>query len=381
MKNLVAVFLFAALLLCSSCEKTILGTEDAPALPTQHSTRFGTILDSLRYALDLPALAGAIVTETSIIECDAVGYRRYGGTIGVTVNDQFHLGSNTKAFTAVLLGMLVDEGRLRWTSTLPELFPELTETMRPEYRSVTLQNILSHSAGFMREPTVAPHAGTPKEQRAEIAAWALMQPPARARGTYLYSNLGFNIAGTIAERIAGKPYEELLVERVLTPLGITTAGFGPMGTPGAEDEPLQHTNGHSPIEPSLAGDIPVTSTPAGRLHMSIGDWAKFIQWVLAAEHGHQALLADATARMLTSSLVAADGEGYYGMGWGIIERSWARGRVLTHSGSNIFNYSEAVVAPNIGVGFIVATNQGPGTAANPLDPAATRLINFYLDGR
>jgi CubicO group peptidase (beta-lactamase class C family) len=368
-------------LLALSCNKTVVGPDrGTPPPPTTHESRLATILDSLRYALDFPALAGAIVTDDSILDAQAVGCRRYGGAENVTVNDQFHLGSNTKAITAVLLGVLVDQGLVSWDSKLPSIFPEYASTMRDEYRNVTLRNVLSHSAGFMRDPNVTLHTSTPKDQRAEVVAWALLQPPAVPVGQYLYSNLGFMVAGAIAEKLTDRPYEDLLIERVLQPLGITTAGFGPMGTPGLEDQPLQHTSGHVPILPTPSADNPPIYSPAGRLHMSVGDWAKYAKWVLAAEAGHQTLLKPETARTLTTPVVPMGGGGSYALGWVVYNSSWVGGKLLWHNGSNTMNYSEAELAPDRRFGVLVATNQGSGSQADPLSPAVDRLINFYLYG-
>lgn len=364
-----------------SCEKMIFEpNENKPPLPTIRASTLATILDSLRYKLDLPALAGAIVTDTSIIDAQAVGCRRYGGTANITNNDQFHLGSNTKAITAVLIGKLIDEGLLDWTTTLPELYPEYANTMRPEYKNVTILNLLSHSSGFRR---VSPNftIGTPRDQRAEMVRWALNEPPAMTRGSYLYSNLGYNTLGAIAEKLANRQFEELLIGKVLQPLGITTAGFGPMGTPGLEDQPLQHTNGRAPIEPSKDSDLSPIYSPSGRLHMSIGDWAKYIQWVLAAEAGHQTLVSKQTALQLTSSIVSSDGGTYYACGWSIYNSDWAGGRVIGHNGCNGYNYSDAALAPIKHFAVITATNMGPGDMVNPLDPVVVRLINFHLNKR
>jgi CubicO group peptidase (beta-lactamase class C family) len=374
-----AFLLLLISLVSLSCEKTLLGPDNnISPLPKIHASRLATILDSLRYAMDFPALAGAIITDTGIIDAQAVGCRRYGGEVIITNNDQFHLGSNSKAISAVLIGILIDEGRLNWTTTLPAIFPEYANSIRAEYRNVTIRDLLSHSSGFMRDPTQTFHNGSPRNQRAELIAWAIAQPPAVARGKFLYSNLGYIIAGAIAEKLTDRQFEDLLIEKVLQPLGITSAGFGPMGTPGKEDQPLQHTNSHSPIEPTPDADNDPVYSPPGRLHMAIGDWAKYIQWVLAAEAGHQTLVSSQTAAVLTSSIVPQDGEGYYACGWGVINRAWAGGRTLVHSGSNGFNYSEAALAPGKRFAVIAATNQGPGDKANPIDPAVGRLINFYL---
>lgn len=376
------IIAISSLFLLLSCEELILKPDDSQLLqPTIHTSKLATVLDSLRYALDLPALAGAIVTDTGIIDAQAVGYRRYNGKVNVTNNDQFNLGSNTKAITAVLIGILIDEGLLDWTTTLPEIYPEYTNTMRPEYKDVTILNLLSHSSGFRRVSTPLFQNGTPRDQRAEMVKWALDQPSVIARGKYLYSNLGYNTLGAIAEKLTDRQFEELLKEKVLQPLGITTAGFGPMGTPGLEDQPLQHTNGRSPIEPTQDADLEPIYSPSGRLHMSIGDWAKYIQWVLAAEAGHQTLVSSKTAAKLTTPVVLGDGGSYYACGWGVYNSDWGGGKTLSHSGSNGYNYSVAAVASIKHFAVIAATNIGPGDKANPIDPVAWRLIQLYLNKR
>jgi len=371
-----------AVLSAVSCERALLGPDfTANTAPTVHATAFATLLDSLRYALDLPALAGAIVTDSGTLEVAAVGSRRWGGPANVTADDQFHIGSNAKAMTAALLGTLVDEGKVGWSTTLAEIFPELLGTMRPEYRVVTVRDLLSHSAGLQRDFGRAFDGPTPREQRAAAVTWALAQAPVGPRGVCVYSNVGYVIAGAAAEKLANRPYEDLLLARVLGPLGVTTAGFGPMGTPGLQDQPLQHTGNHAPVEPWPGADNHPIYSPAGRVHLSIRDWAKWGTWVLAAEAGHQTLLADSTARALTDSAVAVPGTGAYALGWMILQRDWAAGRALWHNGSNRLNYAEIILAPGPRFGVLVATNQGAGVLAMPTEPAVVRLIQYHLDGR
>lgn len=89
---------------------------------------------------DPPCATGAVVYEQLASVDDLPN---------VTSGDCFHLGSNTKAITAVLLGVLLDEGRVSWTTTLPTIFPDHASSMRSEYRDVTVSDLLSHSAGFI----------------------------------------------------------------------------------------------------------------------------------------------------------------------------------------------------------------------------------------
>jgi hypothetical protein len=114
--------------------------------------------------------------------------------------------------------------------------------------------------------------------------------------------------------------------------------------------------------------------------MSVGDWAKYAKWVLAAEAGHQTLLKPETARTLTTPVVPMGGGGSYALGWVVYNSSWVGGKLLWHNGSNTMNYSEAELAPDRRFGVLVATNQGSGSQADPLSPAVDRLINFYLYG-
>jgi CubicO group peptidase (beta-lactamase class C family) len=321
------------------------------------------------------------MTDTGIVEAQSVGSRRYGGPVNVTNTDRFYLGSCGKSFTAVLLGLLVDEGKLNWTTTLSTVWPEYTGSMRAEYRDVTVRDLLSHGAGFIRDPDVSLQSSTPKDQRAEVVAWAVTQPPVRQRGQSLYSNLGFIIAGAIAEKLTGQPYEQLVMERIVKPLGLTTAGIGTTGTQGLEDQPLQHTPNHSPIIAAPDARLQPIYNPAGGLYMSVGDWGRYCQWVLACEAGHQNLLRPETARTITSTAVSiGDGEGN-ALGWGIEYRDWAGGKVLCHAGSNGYNYAEVALAPARRFGIIVMSNQGAGLVANPIDPAVGRLIDYYQNGR
>ncbi len=373
---LLAIFLA---FITAACDKSSTSpVKKEPPAPTLYDSPLATILDSLRYANDLPALAGAIVSDTSIIDAQAVGCRRWCGQANVTNDDLFHLGSDTKALTAVLIGVLIDDGLLTWDSTLPVIFPEYSQTMRSEYKSVTVRDILCHGGGLVGDPTLTLKKTNLIEQRQEVTAWALQQAPTNAKGTFNYSNTGYIMAAAMVDKLTSRSYEDLLFERVLHPLGITSAGFGPMGTPGREDQPLQHTARYLAVEPGPSADNPPIYNSAGRLHMSIGDWARYIHWVLACEAGHPTLVRSETAQILTTGVTAMPGEGVYAMGWAIVDRPWANGKAITHSGSNTMNLAVAWLAPNRTFAVIAATNIYADKTAAAMDIVIWRLISTYL---
>jgi CubicO group peptidase (beta-lactamase class C family) len=378
MKKIIYLMLLPAILFFSSCESILLDDDaNTPPKPIVHQSEMANILDSLRYAQDYPALAAAIVTDEGTIDAQAVGCRRYGGGLNIQLTDKFQIGSCGKVFTSVLMGTLVDDGLVTWNTTLSEIFPEYAAGMRNEYRDVTVKQILSHSAGFVRDPDLSYHSSDPKEMRKELLPYAFSLAPGQQKGKYLYSNLGYIIAGAIIEKLTGSSYEELMHERVLIPLDMTTAVFGPVGTEGKEDQPLQHTPAHAPVFPSPDAQLIPAYNPAGGLSMSVEDWAKFIQWTLIVEAGgQQNLLKPGTAKMITTPVVQEVPGVYYAFGWGVVAGDEV-GKTLQHSGSNGFNYSTAWLASERHYGIIIMTNQGAVGSEWPVEPVFRSLYSYY----
>jgi CubicO group peptidase (beta-lactamase class C family) len=111
---------------------------------------------------------------------------------------------------------------------------------------------------------------------------AAPKPLDHARGSkFDYSNLGYAIAGALLERIGGKTWEELVTERIIEPLGLKSARFGPQASLGKVDAPLGHViEGGKPnaMLASPNGDNPLILGPAGTMHMSVLDFAKWVAW-------------------------------------------------------------------------------------------------------
>ena len=122
------------------------------------------------------------------------------------------------------------------------------------------------------------------ETRRAIAADALSKKPAGKIGEYVYSNFGYMIAGLIANKATGKPWEQLMKEEVFSPLGITSFGFGPPGTKDKTDQPWGHITALGLTTP-IQGDNAPALGPAGTVHMSMEDWAKFCRQHLPAKPG------------------------------------------------------------------------------------------------
>lgn len=347
-------------------------------------------LEPLREEYNLPALSGAVIYNGRIKSLGVTGVRKAGSNVNVEIDDQFHIGSCTKAMTATLIGMLVEQDKLQWDMTLLEVFPGMRGKMRPDYYNVTLKQLLAHRGGFPPPEKTWPKGksfqdmhnlpGTARQQRLAYVKMMLTQKPEVKPGTkYIYSNTDYVVAGVIAEQAANTSWETLMEEMIFEPLGMKTAGFGAMGTPGRIDQPWQHkiANGRlQAVEPGRLSDNPPAIGPSSTVHCSIGDWARFIQFHLNGAEKDTVLLKKNTFSVLHTPIL----NGNYALGWVVTQRSWAGGRVLTHTGTNQMNFAVVWMAPDRNFAVLVASNQGGGNVSKACDKTASLLIkNFLLD--
>ncbi len=384
-------------------------------------------------------MAAAVLRGERIIAQGAAGVRKRGTAERITLDDLFLLNSCTKAMTATLVAMLVEEGKLNWSTTLGELFADTVKPMHPAWERVTLRQVLAHRAGLPLDPDGparvfnllrAPYAssrrgpelmrppraglGTLPQQRLEIARQALSRPPGIPPDTkYWYSNEGYILAGAVLEHLTGRAWEDLMRERLFQPLGISTGGFGPPGAAGKTDQPWGHSSVvGKPIDPgSPAAQFPWYYGPAGMAHMTITDWAKFIGLHLRGDpanpHCQAALLKlDTFAELHGVAPTTTYSKGWvmrgitflatgdavpavaYCAGAFISTASWAKGtrpgdtgRRLWHGGSNGMSHSVACIAPEIDLAVLVACNRGLDIAIWKTRQAARALIRAFAPKR
>jgi CubicO group peptidase (beta-lactamase class C family) len=347
-------------------------------MPPHLLTFLVPVLEPIRQKYQLPALAGAIVSDHGMVAFGAVGVRKAGTSIRVTTRDKWHLGSDTKAMTATIVASLVEQGRLTWDTQLEQIFPDLTPAMSPDMRRVTLLHLLSHRAGLPHDIDwqAALRRGTVQERRQAVVRVAgALRPRTKPGTTFEYSNVGYVIAGAMVERITGESWEGVMKRRLFGPLGMATAGFGGLGTPGQIDQPWPHGANGAPTERNgPAVDNPKVMGPAGTVHSSLADWAKFVADHLRGERGQGALLHVETYRRLHTPPFGGD----YALGWLVAERAWGGGPVLTHAGSNTMNYAVVWIAPKRNFAVLVCTNQNGDVAKRGTDEAAAALIRYHV---
>lgn len=321
-----------------------------------------------------PGGVGAIARAGAPLRVASFGVRAVGDETPFAPGDLVHIGSDTKAMTAVLCARLIERGKLDWQTTLAEALPAVAEAAHPAYADVTLLQLLRHTSGA---PANAVNWFAQKDlpladRRRAIAVEALEAPPAAPPGeAYLYSNVGYLLAGMMAASAGEASWEQLLEDEVAEPLELSTIGFGPPGTPGKFDQPWGHRSLGDARFPAQSDNDPALG-PAGTVHLSMADWSRFV--LSFTDQGRvDGFLNDASyAQLLEVGLQD------YACGWIRLERRWAGGTALTHAGSNTMWFALAWVAPRQGRAFLVAINAAPSEASALCDQMVGELLR--LDG-
>ncbi|MDG1983026.1 MAG: serine hydrolase [Planctomycetota bacterium] len=373
--RLLSVFCATALA-AFACAISTDGPQQAlPAGPEQRDPGIEAALAEVFEGAPVPGAVGGIAWAEGGTQVGAWGLRKAGSDAPMTPGDPVHVGSDTKAMTAVLAARQVDAGFLRWDSTLEEVLPSLAPRVHEGYRRATLIQFLHHTSGAPANAVDwRGFAPLPlRERRLQIAAASLQESPAAAPGTgFLYSNLGYMVAGAMIEAVRDLTWEELMVMDVFDPLGIKGAGFGAPGSPGEVDAPWGHTIHRAEPRPVQVDNDPALG-PAGTVHLPVAGWARFaLVFTEAAAKEEDAappFLSPASRQRLLE--VGLEG---YACGWLVTERSWAEGTALTHSGSNTTWFATVWIAPRTGRAYLVAANAaGPGVPAM-VDRAIGALI-------
>ncbi|MBY0230895.1 MAG: beta-lactamase family protein [Gemmataceae bacterium] len=329
-----------------------------PPRPTITLEALQEIVDGIVAKHKIPALGVAVVTSDGLYAGMLRGVRKAGTRIGVTEKDKWHLGSDTKAFTALLAAVLAEKKLIDLDQTLEAAFPSLAKKMQAPYRKATLDQLLRHKGGLKNHLTggkgwwIVPTTLKPRAQRLDAVARGLALKPVADPGTkFSYSNLGYVVLAAAIEQKTGEEYAKLLEKHVLEPLGIKDAGYGPMNTLGKTDQPWQHDDKGRPRDSALVNDNPPVMSPSARLHMSLPSWALFAQEQLKGAKGKGKLLSAEGYKRLHAP---AEGEGYAPGAW-IVEKEGTL-TFLTHDGGNGANFCRAVLVPQADVALLLVCN-------------------------
>lgn len=328
-------------------------------------------LDAIVIESGVPAIGAAIFDGDGVLDIAVSGVRQRGEDTEVTIDDRFHIGSNTKALTAVLLARLEEQGgAITSETTVSEAFPNIA--IHADYDGVTMAELMRHSGGVpfldgipddIRDLPVV-------QARAAGADLLLSEPSAIPAGTLAqYSNSNYVLVGVALEAATGQSWEELMTTQVFEPLGMDSCGFGAPGVEGEDNEP----RGHDSDGDAMFGDNPPLLGPAGTAHCSMADWGTVLVELLNGFKGESDFLTqESVQRLFEPNAVPIEGmpNGHNALGWVVLDGP--QGDIYWHNGSNTFWYSQAIIDPAADRVILAVTNEAP-TGAQAADMALAVL--------
>jgi CubicO group peptidase (beta-lactamase class C family) len=240
------------------------------------------LIDEAMQEWQVPGIAVAVVVDDEPSVLKVYGKRDLEAGLPVTINTQFALCSITKTFTAAGLGMLVDERRLDWTKPVREYIPEFRLHDPIASDRVTVQDLLCHHSGLPSHDWVHMPGDLSREQI--FAALRHLELSRDIRESFQYSNLGYMVAGMVAERITGLSWEDFTRARIMVPLGMTRVGFSSEDLERAEDSawPYIMADDESGVPARRRALLwPIRDTPAGGINAAITDMANYLRFYLA----------------------------------------------------------------------------------------------------
>ncbi|MFQ6602037.1 serine hydrolase domain-containing protein [Flavobacterium sp. C3NV] len=332
--------------------------------------------DSIRVSNAIPELSYAVVSGDKILEINALGLHSVDLKDAATLNDRFHIGSNTKAMTAFVIAKYVEKGKLKWSTKFFDLFPDLKKTSKPNYYNITLEELISHQARIQpfqgeNDPAVPDFKGTHQEKRNQFGKFVLTLDPAKidSEHKYIYSNAGYTLATMMLEKVTGKSWEQLIDQVFNKDLKLDVKLSWP------ENQIAKDTWGHSFENNKL---IPVPSNtdyhldytePAGDINIKLTDYIKFIQLNIKGLQGHDNYLKASTYHFIHKGI-----EGY-SLGW---FNSYEDNKDFsTHSGTAGTYYTIAAIDRRNFIGYIIFTNSFNESTVNGVRLLMRKLKKDY----
>ncbi len=341
-------------------------------------------IEKSRRDWEIPGLAVAIVKDDSLILAKGYGIKEIGKEEEVDEHTLFAIASNTKAFTASLLGVLVEEGKLDWDDRVIDCMPNFHMYDPYVTGEITIRDLLTHRSGL---PTFGGDhiwIGNTHNREEIILRLRYLEPSASFRSKYQYQNLMFLVAGQIIPAVSGQSWDEAIEERIFEPLGMSESNTSVRYLKDAGNVATPHEIVEGKLLP-IAYDNMDATAPAGAINSNAVDMAKWMRLNLNGGRfeGERILSPEvmkelhATQFPLEVSSFSEENFGTrfagYGLGWGVWD--YKGHKALSHGGGLSGMISYQILLPEIHLGVIILTNFAPNRLARAL---AYRIIDVFI---
>ena len=347
----------------------IVGLSSATAAQQGPLRGFDAYTTAAIKAWDAPGLAVAVVRNDSLVFARGFGVRELGKNDPVTPNTLFAVGSTTKAFTAALLGTLVDAGKLSWDDPVTRHYPGFQLYDPYVTREITIRDLLTHRSGLARGDRLWSGSGMPREE--VIRRVRFLKPAWSFRSTYGYQNIMFLTAGEIAGKLYGHGWDAAVAEKIFTPLGMTRTVTSVNALKGMDDVATPHEridNAVSPVDWLNIDNI----GPAGSINSSVTDMAQWVRLQLGrGTYAGKKVLEPRTVKEMHTlqmhirpsdtdeKLYPESHLSGYGLGWSL--KDYRGLGLVSHGGAIRGMRAWVALVPEKKLGVVVLTNMAEST--------------------
>ncbi len=325
---------------------------------------FDSYMEKILKDWNAPGVGVGIVVKDKLVFAKGYGYRDYGKKLPFTPTTLCQIASNTKLFTAVAAGMLVEEGKLTWDKPVREKVPAIEFYNDELNNNVTLRDMLSHRTGITRHDMIWYKADLSRKELFERIKY--MEPKEPLRTTFLYNNMMFAAAGYLIQLQSGKTWEDFVRERIFQPLGMNASTYSVADMLKQDDHGVPFTEKRDTME---LYQIPYYEDTAGMAPCGaiISNIQEMSHWLIALMNegkyeGRQVLPENVLKATLEPAIALpntlAEARGYWELldpayGMGRFSVSY-RGHLLTYHGGYLNGFhSQVSFMPRERIGVIV----------------------------
>jgi len=337
------------------------------------SAEIDVLVERTLKTFDVPGIAVAVIKDDKVIHAKGYGVRSLKTQQKVNENTLFGVASNSKAYTAAALGMLVDEKKITWDTKVTDIIPEFKLYNPYVTEEFTIRDLLSHRSGMglgagdlMMWPDSSDFT-----KNDIIHNLRYLKPVSSFRSKYDYDNNLYIVAGEVVARVSGTSWEDFVEKRIMQPLGMTktAASLSRLKDKSNVIDPHAPVNGKVQ---AIGIDWSETANAAGGIYSSVSDMSK---WVIAQINGGK--YGDGSKRLFSQevheemwtpqTIIPVRGTNAYnthfsayGLGWFLSD---VKGyKQATHTGGLAGIVTQVTILPEIKLGIIVFTNQQVGAA-------------------
>lgn len=338
------------------------GAQGAPA-GTDPLDGLHAYVSSAVQAWGIAGLSLAVVRNDSVVFARGYGVREVGRPEPVDPNTIFAIGSNTKLFTAVTAGILVDEGRMGWEDRAIDHLPGFRLHDPWVTREIRIDDLLSHRSGLGRRGDLLWYgAAWSRDEILERIRY--LEPNAGFREEFGYQNVMFLAAGEAVAAAAGRRWDDVVRDRIFEPLGMHHSSTSTLHLPYGGNVATPHMATGSGLVPVPWRNIDNVA-PAGSINSSAMDMTRWLRMLLAdGTFGEERIISErALAEIHTPrTLIPVPRDSLFSSvhfqayALGIVTSDYGGVRLMTHTGGIDGMLSLVGYVPELRLGWVILTN-------------------------